>query len=576
MATLDRSRAFFRELFGSRSVQAADAVELLRARVLVGYICCTLLLTTSWALVHLGYGSPWTAGMFLLSSLCSAAVLVKLSLDRRLHSAGHLSLMIATLSVGAATLFTGGLRLTNVAPYFITIVAPFFLLGRGGLLWAVASIALPLGFELAARAGVAFPDLVPPAERPADAFLTWLSSAASVFVFAYFYEQARVLALRRLQAANQAKTQFLANISHELRTPLHAMVASSALLEDSELSAEQRALIGQARQQGKRLGELIDDLLDLSALQSGHFSIRPADFAPGDVLREVAAAIAPGCAAKGLALRCELDAALPPRVHGDGGRLLQILLNLAGNAVKFTARGEVVLRAAPAASRASSLGCLFTVSDTGLGISPSDRQRIFDSFTQLDGSLARPQEGAGLGLYIARQLALCMGGSIDVQGELGRGCSFRLELPFAAPHASAGDLEPMSAPLRVLLVDDSAVNQDLARHMLIRLGHQVLLASSGDEGVRRCQAEEPDVVLMDIQMPGMDGIAAMRAIRAAERERGAAPVPLLAMSGHHAQQHRDAYQELSVASALVRPFDRADLEDALRRVRPASASPQRP
>ncbi len=320
------------------------------------------------------------------------------------------------------------------------------------------------------------------------------------------------------EAATAAKSDFLANMSHEIRTPLTAIIGFSALLEAApELSEDSRRNIRRIVTGGQTLLTVVNDILDFSKLEANQLELDPQAFDPAEFVRGAIELVAGQADSKGLDLQLRLDASLPASIRADSSRLRQILLNLLNNAIKFTAAGSVTVAAG---YRPGDQALHIAVTDTGAGIPADKRERLFERFSQVDSSVSRRQGGTGLGLAICKSLVGLMGGEIHVDSAEGRGSTFSFTI--AAPPADAPvgnkpaadvDMDAPGAAAQILVVDDLAENRELIRLLLEAIGHCVQEASGGGEAVSAALARPFDLILMDIQMPGMDGLTASRLIR---------------------------------------------------------------
>lgn len=379
------------------------------------------------------------------------------------------------------------------------------------------------------------------------------------------------------EEANRAKTEFLAFMSHEIRTPLTGLLGMHRLLAGTALDATQRDWLAAAQQSGEVLLTIVNDILDFARLDAGAVTLAEEPFELRPLLDGVVRLFQGRAAEKGLDLSAALMPTLPPVVVGDANRLRQVLLNLVGNAVKFTRRGQVRLAAGVARQGAGQATLRFEVLDTGVGLAPETLERVFDAFYQADPASTQALGGTGLGLAICRRLVALHGGRIGAESEPGQGSRFWVELTYPlgtlSADAGTGGGQP-GRPLRVLLVEDNDVNLKLAATMLEASGHRVSTAGDGAQAVAAARLGGFDAVLMDLRMPTMDGLEATRLIRRLPGPAG--QVPILAMTANAFDSDREASFAAGMDAFLPKPFSLEQLLDALaaatrRRVGPPAA-----
>jgi PAS domain S-box-containing protein len=381
-------------------------------------------------------------------------------------------------------------------------------------------------------------------------------------------EEELVRAREAALAASRAKSRFLANMSHDIRTPINAIMGMTEMALDSDLTTDQRQQLETVRDSARNLLGILNDILDISRVEAGKLALRVVPFDPRAPVDEAVQTLAGRAHAKRLELAATVAPDVPRTVAGDPLRLQQILVNLIGNAVKFTSAGSISVRVE--AGRSDEIH--FSVADTGIGIRADQRERVFDAFTQGDQAPTQEYGGTGLGLAICRQLVELMNGRIWVESELGRGSTFHVTVPL--PAACAADRTPPrppgaaprpdvpERPLRLLVAEDNPVNRQVAVRMLAKLGHTVKVVENGRLALEEATQHRFDAVLMDVQMPEMDGLAATRAIRSAERETGD-HVPIIALTAHVMSGDAERCLAAGMDAHLPKPIDLGSLREAL-------------
>ena len=371
------------------------------------------------------------------------------------------------------------------------------------------------------------------------------------------------------ERANQAKSIFLANVSHEIRTPFNAVIGTTELLGDTGLTPVQHEHLDAIRESAEALLDIINDILDFSKIEAGKLVSEQVPFRLRDRLENLVKSLAPRLHGRPVAMVSDVAPDAPDALVGDARLLRQVLANLLSNAIKFTARGEIVLHVRRQELTDDAVTLEFAVADTGIGI-PQDKQRvIFEEFVQADASTTRQYGGTGLGLAIASRLAGVLGGSIGLESEPNRGSTFHFTARFGLGAAGAvetpRDRDPIVAlrPLRVLLVEDSVANQRVATGMLEKMKHTVRVVIDGAAAVEACAAERFDVVLMDLQMPRMDGYEATRAIRRREQEQGAPRTPIVALTARASMGNEALCLSAGFDGYLPKPYRSRELLDAI-------------
>ncbi|HEX4197761.1 MAG TPA: ATP-binding protein [Caulobacteraceae bacterium] len=404
-------------------------------------------------------------------------------------------------------------------------------------------------------------------------FALFVVCAAGVLVWQRRVARRLRAAQLRAESANRSKSEFLANMSHEIRTPLNGVVGVAEMLAGARLPKREREMVEIIRNSGQSLERLLSDVLDLARVEAGQLAIEYAPFHAADLVRAVAGLARLRADEKSLGLKVEIAPELEGWFLGDAARVRQILTNLVSNAVKFTAAGSVTIQAAADDGRRLE----FAVIDTGVGFDAEAKARLFARFQQADGSITRRFGGSGLGLAISRQLALLMDGEIDCESEPGQGSRFRFSAPFeraaapAVPEDETQALGVLDRPMRVLVADDHATNRTVIRMMLDQFGVEAVMVENGAEAVAALARQAFDMVFMDMQMPVMDGLEAVRTIRAAERAGGRTPMPIVMLSANALPEHLEAGRRAGADGHVSKPVTAASLLAALNAGLEASA-----
>jgi signal transduction histidine kinase/CheY-like chemotaxis protein len=580
-----------------------------RARVVAG-MCLGLIFFDLLIMVPAGVVADERAATMLPAVVAvTGCYALDLLLLRRSHSPRLVAaLVIAQVLVGAnvVSLDTGLVHATMMWGAVLTLIGMFLLGAAGGVIVCVVCIVNIVLLSLAGRAG-----LLPSPPRPmlGSAWLDDLLLTPALVILtalmAWVYETARqrdlaardraradlVQAMEAAQAANQAKSEFLANMSHEIRTPMNGVLGMLGMLLDRELGETEREYAATAQRSARALLDVINDILDLSRVEAGRLALEPVPFDLRAVIEDVVAQAAVQARDKELELLVRYPSEVPSRFVGDDGRIRQILVNLVGNAVKFTSRGHVAVDVARVGEGDGVVTLELAVADTGVGIPAAAQQIIFEKFQQADGSTTRLYGGSGLGLAIVRELVGLMGGRVGVDSEPGKGSRFwftlaltrdqhesapvvaEAALPAAAAPDAARDSEPAVAAAaaarsgRVLVVEDNVVNQKVAMYLLEDLGWRVDVAGNGREALRLIDEIPYDLVFMDVQMPEMDGLQATAAIRAGESAQGRR-LPIVAMTAHAMRGDLERCLAAGMDGYVSKPVSKQDLAQVLARFAP--------
>jgi len=509
----------------------------------LGFLIVTPFLL-SWTDPHLRQpvtASTFARGMLLVGVLIVVAVVV--------FGQPRPSLLFLTFPVLLLVTWGGGLLGVTSGAIALTAIGLWFTIRGEGAIMSLVS----LGTYVAG---------------PVQVLQLYLVAAVlSSLPLAVVMAQQNSLA-ERLRAAVEVRSEFLAAMSHEIRTPMTGVLGMTDILAAEDLTAKQRNYVDAIRASGRHLLHVINDILDFSRIETGKLELECIDFSIPALLEQLRSMVQPMAIERGLDLRFNLSEHSPPILKGDPTRLKQVLLNLAGNAIKFTERGSVIISVSAHPAEDDGLRFRFEVRDTGVGIAPEKQAELFSAFAQADRSTARRFGGSGLGLAISKRLVEAMGGQIGLNSMPGLGSVFWFEVPLRL--GDRANLEKgarvhfrQASPRRILVAEDVEINRAILGDVLSRQGHHLVFAENGAEALALAQKERFDLILMDVQMPIMDGVEATRRIR--RMDGPLRDVPILALTANVMASERERYLAAGVNECLMKPIDWDQLHDAIGR-----------
>ena len=586
MRRIAESLAKLRDWFVPLEHSKSDIEATRRARMVVSVSATVVFFGPAYVAIFWYFDSPLMVVAAALTTLALLATPFVLRQTGSVVLAGNMLSLSLFAVVSLYSFVMGGLQAPGTLWHCAFPIVGFALASfRSGVFWTTAAMVEIVALFFAERAGL----LSSPLDLSEDS-LKWIGLSSDlglvllVLVFTLAFESQKNAALERFGAANRelekanreareasrAKSEFLANMSHEIRTPMNGVLGMARRLTQADLEPEDKRVAGIIRRSAQALLAILDDVLDLSKVEAGQLALEKSPTDPCDLITDTVELLGEAARDKGIELTTRIEQDACRLVDTDPVRLRQVLVNLVSNAVKFTEVGGVEIRLIDLqpSDPGSAPRLRFEIADTGIGIAPEHQESVFDVFTQADASTTRRFGGTGLGLAICARLVELMGGDIGLESTAGAGSTFWFEIPAEESSSAAIDARDSSGitlgPNRVLVADDDPINQEVTVAMLREIGCVVDTAADGREAIAALRPHEHSLVLMDCQMPDVDGYGATRAIRDAERLDPSRPrMPIIALTASALKEDRIACLESGMDDHLAKPFTIRQLHDIL-------------